>query len=499
MSKTVMLIDFYSGESYGLRYIQNALNHGGYTVKLVFLKMYNAHYPKKVTEEEYKLLKELVKTEKPFLVGIGMLSSFYIELVDRVSDFVKELGIPLMAGGIFATLSPEVCLKYFDYVIRGEGGDASIELADAIYNKTPVTHIQNLVYKDENGETVKNDLRPLLTDLDKFGSPQMVTGCEYYIDDNKLVMEDPMKKSHAYTAIGTRGCMFTCSFCGSANLRKLCTGLGSYVRKRSVKSLIEELVLAKKKLKKLVFVRFLDGIFPYDAEWVEEFAKEYKEKINLPFSIWAHPLCTNTDVIKTLRKAGLYKVAMGIQSGSLYIRGEIFLRKESNEQIIAASKVYEEQGIPMVEYDFILCHPFETIETIKETYDLCQNLRGRFSLNTNWLKFMPETPIVNIAIEHGKATLEEINDSIYTTMERQYDHLRKDEAYRNYTPEMEFWFNLICLTQFKFTMKLAKKYETNPDKYAARAKRMFSLIPALRKMRKLKHQGIMYMLGHVRG
>ena len=499
MSKKVILIDFYSDGSYGLRYLQNALEHSGYTVKIVFLKKYEESFPKKVTDLEFNLLKELLISEKPLLVGVSLLTSFYVELVEQVTNLIKELGILQVAGGIFATLSPEVAAKLADYVIRGEGEDAIVELADAIYSGGSVSQIQNLVYKNESGDLITNDMRPLLTDIDKFGFPQTDTGCEYLIDDNKLTIEDPVKNSYAYTVIGTRGCMFTCSFCGSANLRKLSTGLGSYVRKRAVSSVIEELLLAKKKLKKLVFVRFLDGVFPYDKEWVEEFAKEYKEKINLPFNIWTHPLRTDKEIIGILRKAGLYKVAMGIQSGSPTIRNEIFLRKESNEHIILASKVNAELGVPMVEYDFILCHPFETELSIKETYDLCQSLHGSFSLNINGLKFMPETPIVDIAIERGKATAEEINESIYMPIEKQFDFLRKVEKYQNHSPEMDFWYNMVCLTQFKFTKRLARKYESNPTKYAARVRKICAFIPKLKKLRKLRHHGIMYISSLFKG
>ena len=499
MIKKVILIDFYSDGSYGLRYLQNALEHSGYTVKIVFLKKYNESFPKKVTEAEHILLKELIKSEKPLLVGISLLTSFYVELVKQVTGYIKELGIPQVGGGIFATLSPEVCIEFVDYVIRGEGEDAIIELANALYKGKPVSHIQNLVHKSENGDLIINDMRPLLTDIDKYGFPQTDTGCEYLIEDNRLTVEDPSKNSYAHTVIGTRGCMFTCSFCGSANLRKLSTGLGSYVRKRNVQTVIEELLLAKKKLKKLVFVRFLDGVFPYDKEWIEEFAKEYKDKINLPFNIWTHPLRTNQDILRTLRKAGLYKVAMGIQSGSPTIRNEIFLRKESNEHIISASKINADLGVPMVEYDFILCHPFETVESIKETYDLCQSLHGKFSLNINGLKFMPETPIVDIAIERGKATAEEINESIFLPIEKQFHFLRKMEKYQNHSPEMDFWYNMVCLTQFKFTRRLAKKYESNPTKYSTRVRRLASFIPKLKKLRKLKHHSTMYILSLFRG
>ena len=495
MNKKVVLIDFYSEGSLGLRYIQNALEHSGYSVKIVFLKKYDNMLPEKVTEAEHNILKEFVSSEKPMLVCISLITSFYLELVEVVTNNIKELNIPIVGGGIFATLSPDVCIKYADYIVRGEGEDAVCELADAIANETPVSGIQNLVYKDNDGNVCINEMRPLLTDIDKYGFPRVDTGCEYLINNDKLIPGEPLKDKFAFTVIGTRGCMFSCSFCGSSNLKRLAAGLGSFVRKRSVKSVIDELIYVKSKLKNLVYVRFADGIFPYDKEWVGEFAKEYKAKINLPFKIWTHPLRTDPDTINTLLKIGLHKVIMGIQSGSPYIRNEIFGRKESNESIISASEVYYNCKVPQVEYDLILCHPFETVETLEETFELCQSLHGTFMLNINGLKFMPETPIVDIAVKHGKATLEEITESIYQPIENQFEFLRLVDKSRNNSPEINFWFMLIYITQFRFMRKKAKKIANNPARYTNRLKRLYFVSRNLRRLNRYKHLGVMLIQG----
>ena len=495
MNKKVLLIDFYSEGSLGLRYIQNALEHSGYTVKIVFMKKYDNIFPEKITQAEHNLLKDFIKSEQPMLIGISLITSFYLELVEEITNYIKEFKIPLVGGGIFATLSPEVCIKYADYIVRGEGEDAICELADALANGSPVSGIMNLAYRDENNNVCINEMRPLLANVDKYGFPRVDTGAEYLINNDTLTKGEPLKNKFAFTIIGTRGCMFSCSFCGSSNLKKLTQGLGSYVRKRTVKSVIDELVYVKKRLKNLVYVRFADGIFPYDKEWVDEFAKEYKSKINLPFKIWTHPLRTNPDIINTLLSAGLHKVVMGIQSGSPYVRNEIFQRKESNESIIKASEIYGKCKVPQVEYDLILCHPFETVETIKETYELCQSMHGTFMLNINGLKFMPETPIVDIAIKHGKATYEEIHDSIFQPIDKQFEFLRLVENSRDTSPDINFWYMLIYICQFKFIRKFAKKIQNNPSKYANRLKKLYFITQKLRKLNRYKHLAAMLFKG----
>ena len=51
------------------------------------------------------------------------------------------------------------------------------------------------------------------------------------------------------------------------------------------------------------------------------------------------------DVIAKLKTVGLVEVIMGIQSGSPYIRSEIFHRYETQEDIINATKILAEEGI----------------------------------------------------------------------------------------------------------------------------------------------------------
>ena len=502
-NKTVMLIDFYSAGSLGLRYLENALEAHGFTVKMVFLKTYDNIHPEKVTEEEHELLREFIRAEKPVIIGISMITSFYVELVEYVTGYIREMGVPMVSGGIYATLSPDKCLAFTDYVIRGEGGEPLCELATALgmaaenggTENIGLENIQNLVYRNASSEMILNPMRPLLEDMDVFGFPRVDTGNEWLIDKNKIRNIEPQKREYAYTISASRGCYFHCSYCGSVNLQRVQKGLGPHVRVRKVESVIEELVQAKKKMKNLIHIRFVDGVFPIDKEWVAEFAAAYKEKVNLPFKIWVHPRTTDFDSIKVLRRAGLYKLIMGIQSGSPQVRNEVFLRPETQEHILAASKVYADNRVPLVEYDFILCHPFETVETIKESYDVCMNLSGRFLLNINGLKFMPETEIVNIAVAKGIFTMEEFEASLNAPLEDQFDFLRLDEYSRNNSADVNLWYKLVYLTQFRTLRRRVRKFATNPVKYTKRINRNFKMGMRFKQLRRYTHIARMVIKG----
>jgi len=143
-----------------------------------------------------------------------------------------------------------------------------------------------------------NGIGNILTEKDCYGLPSIECENAYFIENDKVKAGDPQLKAMSYEVIASRGCPFVCSYCCSVNLRRLFPKGAKYVRTRSVKSVIDELIIVKKKFKKLVFVHFYDEIFPNSPGWVDKFVIEYKKHINLPFTIWSHPQMINGGELK---------------------------------------------------------------------------------------------------------------------------------------------------------------------------------------------------------
>jgi radical SAM superfamily enzyme YgiQ (UPF0313 family) len=412
------------------------------------------------------------------------MSSLYLETVNSVNGMLRQsFDIPIVWGGVFPTLFPEKCLKKADYVLKGEGERAIVDLVDALYNNKPLENVQNLAYK-KDGETVINEVGPLCQDLDELGYPEIGGENRYLIDEDKLMRGDPLLSSISYELSASRGCPNMCSYCCTVNLRRVYKKESShYLRMRSVSSVMDELNEAKSKMKNLKVIRFWDEIFSSNEEWVAEFAGRYKKEIGLPFEIWAHPLKVNKNLIKMLVDVGLYKVVMGIQSGSPRVRKEIFHRMEKQEDIINASKIFTECKVPQVIYDLILRHPFETEEDIKESYELCTKLAPPFELQLHELQFFPGIDIIDMAIKMNIATAEELDKVMYAPMKVQY------KAYwgqMNKNPVVNFWYSLIYMTQFGISRpiarRLAKQFSrTGKTEGAVRVYKM------LKPVAKLKH------------
>lgn len=459
MNKNIALISFYNPKSLGLRYIENALLDNGYTVRVIFFKDFNSVDPRRATDTELLLLKETLSEFNPFAIGLSIMASMYLETVYAVNDMLKMQfpDTPIIWGGVYPTMFPEDSMAHANYVLKGEGEEPFVKLLNALTTQSDIKNINNLVYRNENEEIIINDLNMLITDLDEYGIPDIGSSNKFFIEEDLLKNVDPQINAFNYELSASRGCPFACTYCCSINLARLSGGKGAYVRFRTVDRVIEEVKLAMKKVRKLKVIHFWDEIFCDDEAWIDEFVEKYKKEVNLPFEIWGHPLRTNESIMKKLVDAGLYKVVMGIQSGSPYIRKEIFRRPETQEEIISASHVLSSVGVPQVIYDFMLRHPFETHETLKETYDFCLELTEPFELQLHGLNFLPGTDIVDKALEMGLVEPDEMQKLMYAPIKDQYD-LYWD--YENDDEIMNFWYHMIYLTQFpkykKRSLELAK-------------------------------------------
>ncbi|MCL6479811.1 MAG: B12-binding domain-containing radical SAM protein [Peptococcaceae bacterium] len=462
MNKSVLLIGFYNQKALGIRYLANALKKSGYDPHLLFFKEFNSQKPSKASECELALLEALINKINPSFIGLSVMASLYLETVYLVNNRIREkFDVPIIWGGVYPTLFPEKSLAYCDYVIRGEGEEALTDLLEKLQNGEDVTRMPNLALK--NNGLVVNEPRPLVQNLDDLGYPEIGGENKYFIHDDRLVTGDPQLNGMSYELTASRGCPFACSYCCSVNLRRIYTKKGKYVRFRSVDSVMQELHEAKRKVKNLKVVHFWDEIFSDEADWIEEFKSRYRKEIGLPFRIWGHPLKIHENVIKSLVEAGLYQIVVGIQSGSDRIRKEVFHRPETQEQIIESSRVLSRCRVPKVIYDFMLQHPFETQEDLKETYKLCLKLARPFELQLHGLNFLPGTDIVDMAVKGKYHSEEELEKMMYSSIQEQYD-MHWGPAAANRATENSVWVSLIFLTQFPSLLPLVKKLAAEAEK-----------------------------------
>jgi len=444
-----LFIGLYDTNLLGIRYLSSTLKNHGYEPSLIFLKSFNSYNVDEPTPTEYELLYKTIAELKPGYIGLSIMCSFYLNVVENIVKKIREIsGVPILIGGAYATLFPEECLKLADVVFRGESEETIIEFTNALRDGKPYDHIEGICINTPDGPQL-NPIRPLIKDLDRLPHPDFGGKNMYYINNDKIIHGDPEVASHRYELTTSRGCPNRCSYCSNSSIRDLYKGKGPFIRQRSVGDVMSEIANVRKQNPGVQLLRFWDEIFPWNKEWIAEFTSEYKKNVALPFEVWGHPRLSANPGIKDLVSAGLSKIVIGVQSGCPKIRKEIYTRNEKQEEILECSRILSEAKVPMVIYDFILGHPFETEEDLKETLNLCRSLSKPFTLQLHGLSFLPGTPIEEIAVGRGVKTWEEIRAEQSRPLKEQYHSMawwRQGHGANN--SEKVYWYTLIYLTQF---------------------------------------------------
>ena len=132
--------------------------------------------------------------------------SFCGDLLDAVK---KKFNIPVVVGGVTPSLSPNVVMEHpsIDMLIQGEGEVSFKELVSALKNKTSLSKVPNLWYKDTDGAVVKNKLMRYM-DMNELPYQRM----DFWDEKHFLTPYDgKMYKSGFFEM--SRGCMHKCHYC----------------------------------------------------------------------------------------------------------------------------------------------------------------------------------------------------------------------------------------------------------------------------------------------
>lgn len=376
-------------ESLAIEFLSSFLKSKNHQVEIVFDPTSFAteviHAPKIANFLDIK--KELVEqivNLNPDFIGFSVFTLNYQRILEIARLLKKRLPhIPIIFGGIHPTSVPQIVIKEkcVDMVCVGEGEYALNDLL----NHPKSTNIKNIWFK-KDGQIIRNSPRPLIKDLDSLPFPDKDAFYRIYPG----FFED-------YYTISSRGCPFSCTYCGNNVINDLYQGLGSRVRRRSPKNIVDELALAKKKYhpKRITFV---DDVFVQDLNWLKEFAHLYKKKVNLPYAMLTHPRFLSLPIAKTLKKSGCYFLLFGIQSASEKVRREILNRFETNDQISKAAQNCHQAKLKF-SIDHIFNIPSEGINEYKQAVQFYYSLHPSV-INAYWLQYFPKTKIIDSALKY---------------------------------------------------------------------------------------------------
>ena len=415
--------------AFGVRSLQASLTAAGHDVRLVLfpgsigLSQEDGSFIYRYSETVIDQTVELATGAD--LVGVSFFTNYFDRAVQLTAAVRERLGVPVVWGGVHATVRPVEALEHADFVCRGEGEAALDALARALTGGAAVDAIPGIWTMGEDG-IIDNGLAPLAPDLDALpffdfsGTNQYALAPErgriVPLTPDVLARALPRLPSFggrlltAYRTMTDRGCPHACSYCNVPTVKALFRGSGvPYFRHRSVAHVLAELrdITARYPFIEAIQL-FDDTFFSRRLDWLTEFAAAYKKDIGLPFYCQASPTTLDAAKLDVLIAAGLCYVEMGIQTGSPKLR-KIFGRTEDDATVIAGARLLHERRGKLLtpDYHVIIDAPWEDEADLLATVRLLMRLPKPFGLAIASLIYFPETELYRRAKAEGRIGDEE--------------------------------------------------------------------------------------------
>jgi anaerobic magnesium-protoporphyrin IX monomethyl ester cyclase len=343
------------GFSQGIGSLSALLKQHGHTTDLVYVEAFQPAQLRRTISPDVGLIAISATTDQ-------------MPLARQVIQFLSSTTtIPIVLGGVHATVAPDDAIQIPRLlgICRGEGEDALLELATALEHQTDICQIQNFWFRIE-GTIIKNDVRPLIADLDALPFPdRAIFNYQQVINNNY--------DDGAEFMVG-RGCPFHCAFCINPALHNLYRGKGRFVRYRSVEHVMAEISQVMRTYRNIQKLTFQDDILGLNLSWLAQFADQYVRAIGIPFRCNVRADCVNDETLSLLKAAGCAEIWVGVECGNDDLRNHILQKQVSTEQILAAFALIRKHQMKSKAYNMIGL-PGETPEHIEETLQLNQRLQ----------------------------------------------------------------------------------------------------------------------------
>ncbi len=298
----------------------------------------------------------------------------------------------VICGSYHVTLVPDEVLAAdgVDAVCIGDGEYAELDLCNAMTEGTDYTNIESINFKLADGSFKKNPVRPVFEDLEKIPIP-----------DFDLFDYDNLESVKINTAIVmmSRGCLFSCTYCGNSQFRNVYPNKKKYARFRSPENSILYLKTLLALHPKIKYLNFRDAIFNMYPAWFDEFIELYKKEIRLPFTCNLRFDVLTEETVIRMKEAGCYTIDIGVESGDNEIRTKYLKRIMTDEMMINASEWFHKHGINVLTYN-IVGLPYENLHRALKTIKLNARLKSDRIIPNIFYPY-PMTVLHDIAKEAG--------------------------------------------------------------------------------------------------
>lgn len=330
-----------------------------------------------------------LKRFSPDFVGIPCYTQEFYDAVDT-GVLVREIcpNTKVVVGGSHVSALGPCSLKEgksFDIAVVGEGEQVMLD----ILNAEDISEVKNVSYK-KDGTILVNDTHSTVLDINKLPPPAWnLYELDKYKGVSLLAGFRRRGKSLELPVEGARGCPFSCHFCYKLNQNRITFKL--------VSKIIDEIKEAVN-----VFgadrIHFVEGTFGVNKRYSLELCQNLLESGLSEKVSWAtsgNIKVLDEELLLSMKSAGCRFLGFGVETGSQQLLEKIGSKATSLERIKETFQLCKDIGID-TEACFIMGHPYETEDTIKETIKFAKSLNTKHANFAVMVPF-PGTKIAQMA------------------------------------------------------------------------------------------------------
>jgi len=255
------------------------------------------------------LLRRL-REEAPDFLGISATTSSFLDGM-RLAQLAKSArpGLKVIVGGVHVSALRERLLREFpviDYGIAGEGEMTLLELLE--HGDDGLEEIQGLIHRDggAGGEVIFNGPRVPHGDLDAFPFPAYEKLAGYPASYKLPLFSYP--RSPGTTAISSRGCPYTCSYCDRSVF-------GRSFGFHSAEYMFE-LTRHLRRRFGIRHINFYDDLFTLKRERIAEYCERLlRGGLKMSFNCAARAEHLDAELLRLMKRAGCWMISLGIETG----------------------------------------------------------------------------------------------------------------------------------------------------------------------------------------
>jgi anaerobic magnesium-protoporphyrin IX monomethyl ester cyclase len=239
----------------------------------------------------------------------------------------------LLGGPEPSNYAEEFLSSGADLIVAGEGEHAMEKLAQCDFRRDAWASIPGLIFRAEDGTTIRTGPAELIHDLDASPWPD-----REQVDIDRYL--DAWRTRHgmgSVSIITARGCPYKCNWCSHSVY-------GHSHRRRSPVKVVDEIEwILDRYHPEMIWIA--DDVFTIHHGWLQQYAAEMKRRgIRIPFECITRADRVNPSVAATLAELGCMRVWIGSESGSQRIL-DAMQRGVTAEQVRAAVALSRGNGI----------------------------------------------------------------------------------------------------------------------------------------------------------